>query len=147
MEELKSLNLIYEETKAKIERQFQTLEALDNKAGIIAGLTGIILGIIVTAKPSNRLFWYLAAIFLFLSSILSLFGILVKKWRSDPSPLGMKTYLDKEEIISKRQFFENLIGSYRENKRKIVRKARWIKFSIIALILGLIVVLILVFVN
>ncbi len=146
MDELKSLNLIYEETKTQIERQFHTLTSLDTKSNITAGVTGIILGIVVSRTPPNFIswVWVFAMILLFSSLFCALSGLWIVGWRSDPAPLGMKFYLTEEEITTKRQFLENMIQSYEENRHRINRKVWRIRFAMGFLFFGLMAVLLLI---
>lgn len=149
MTELKSLSLIYDETKTQIERQFHTLTALDTKANITAGVTGIILGVVATRTPPIFISWmWILAMILLLGSIFcALISLWIVGWRSDPAPSGMKLYLTEKEITSKRQFLENSIQSYEENRHRINRKVWWIRIAMVCLFVGLIAVLLLILIK
>jgi len=148
-DELKSLNLIYEETKIQIQRQFDTLTALDTKANITIALAGVLLGIVATRTQSYYISWtwILPVIFLLGSLFCSIWGLWIIGWRSDPSPHGMKSYLTKEEATSKRQFLENLVESYEENRNRINRKVYCFRAATLCIVAGLLTIFFMKLIN
>lgn len=140
MAQYKSLNLIYEETKTQIERQFSVLSALDAKANFTAGFAGIIIGIMATRAGTSVINYIKVASMssLLCSLIFAIISLWIVGWRSDPFPPAMKKYLTEDETVSRRQFLENLISSFEENRKRINRKVRWIRLSMAFLFIGLI---------
>ena len=138
--ELKSLDLIYEETKMQVDRQLANFRALDAKANVTAGVSGIVLGLVVTRGYPTGCWDVLktvAVLFLLMSVFCSLFTMWIVKWRSDPLPDGMRFYLREEPAVAKRQFLANMNDAYKVNLRMTNRKARGVKAALASLVLAL----------
>jgi hypothetical protein len=138
--ELKSLDLVYEETKMQVDRQLANFRALDAKANVTAGVAGIVLGLVVT-KGYPACYWDVlktaAVLFLLMSVLCSLFAMWIVGWRSDPLPDGMRFYVREEPAIAKRQFLANMRDAYKVNLRKTNRKAWCVKAAMASLALAL----------
>jgi len=50
---MKSLNLIFDETRRQLQIQLNAIESIDGKIGIIIGFTGVILGIVASTDKSK----------------------------------------------------------------------------------------------
>lgn len=137
-----SLDLVYDETKGKLALQISNLRGLDAKATLIAGLTAVVLGLVVNRLPiasdcALPGLWVAAVSLLFVAEVTTLLSLWIVGWRADPSPAGMLTYLTVPEADSKRQFLANYVDSYSKNRKRLNRKMWWIRAAMLSLLLGL----------
>lgn len=135
---MKSLDLIFEETRRQLELQVRRIESIDGKIGIIFGFTGVIFGIVATVEAKTFVLKIVIG-FLMISLILGLGAFWFKRYVEDPNPKALeKYYLEKESIETKRQILANYTASYEKNRKTLSKKLLIAKISWIFLLLSVI---------
>ena len=142
--DLPSLEVVFQEVKARLQMQFAAIGALDTKASIILGIGGLILvsslssshgighGVCAWLKTGSQVLICAAA-------ILSLSAYWVVTYRRDPEPRPLaQNYLMKASSQTKKQILDNWIESFEENQGKINTKVKFLKFSFVFLTLGIV---------
>ncbi|ODS40781.1 hypothetical protein BEH94_10885 [Candidatus Altiarchaeales archaeon WOR_SM1_SCG] len=147
-----TLDLIYHETKDQLKNQFQALENLNTKASIILGFVAVLLGIIFTNKPimaCHRYCFFIMALILFFISLFSaFFAYKVEDYRLGPDPDALyEHYRTDESDEVKEQVIVNFIESFKENQKRIGKRADRVNVSIFTLCIGLILFVISKLIN
>lgn len=139
-----SLDLIFSEVKERLGMQFQAIDSLDSKAGLI--LTGGSVVISVAAAVQASLNGEIGtapltmliggAIAYGLTMIYAVLGLWVQEYRRDPDPGALSVnYMDKEEHLTKRQIVTNLVESFDINVEVLKDKAVYIQCAMVFLVL------------
>ncbi|MDI6886542.1 MAG: hypothetical protein QMD22_09450 [archaeon] len=121
-----TLELIYNEVKDVLNAQFQSIDSLDTKAGIIIGFVGVIIGISLNLYSHSNSILFCSCMTLFLTSIfLSFSAYKVKSYRRDPEPRKLtEKYLREDDKKVRKQLTDNFIQSFEDNKIKIEKKVK-----------------------
>ena len=144
-----TLELIYNEVKDRLNTQFQSLDGLNTKASVIIGFVGVIIGISLQLYSQSNSYLFGSCMTLFMISIFFSFSAYkIKSYRRDPEPGPLRDeYLTTDDKTVKEQLIANFIESFEENKTKIAEKVKYINYSIILLLVGLIVLILSVIVG
>ena len=136
-----TLELIYNEVKDALNAQFQSIDSLDTKAGIIIGSVGVIIGISLNLYSHGNPYLFSSCMTLFLTSIFFSFSAYkIKSYRRDPEPRKIaEKYLREDGKKVKKQLLDNFIVSFEDNKIKIEKKVKYINYSLVLLFIGLII--------
>lgn len=132
----KSLQIIVDEIRLKLDDQLDSVKSLDNKAGIIVSFSGVILTILLTSDTLNKGSRYAAvsAIFVFIASLLSLTVLLVRSYKRDPHPRNFYTrYAKKKHIETLEVLAGSFITSFEKNEKKVTIKKWLINFAFVSL--------------
>ena len=145
----KTLELIYNEVKDRLNIQFQSLDGLNTKASIIIGFVGVIIGISLNLYSDENLHLFIGSMLLFLgAAFLSFSAYKVEGYRRDPEPRKLtEKYLREDDKKVKKQLIDNFIQSFEDNKSRIEKKVKYINYSLILLFIGLIVLILSVIVG
>jgi len=136
----KTLDLIYNEVKDRLNTQFQSLEGLNTKASVIIGFVGVIIGISLNLYSDENPHLFIESMLLFLgAAFLSFSAYKVEGYRRDPKPRALtEKYLREDDKKVKKKLIDNFIQSYEDNKNRIEKKGKYINYSLILLFVGLI---------
>jgi len=140
------LEIVSAEARKKLEDQLNTVDAVDQKIGIILGFVGVVLVVAFNNKPNQPwpLLFYLLSQFSFVASIIILFlgyrSIRLK------TGLSIKGYLEEiKELESKKDlitFVEDQVLYLQEaisaNNFLIRQKNRYLAYGIVMLLVGLV---------
>jgi len=142
-----TLDLIYHETKNRLERQIDSVDSLDTKASNVFIFVSILIGLTFThqpiAEPINQYLFIITNVVLLLSAIIAFFTYNTVAYRLDPDPRKlMQKYGLKESDEVKKQMIYNFIESFETNYKQIRKKAEHINYSMYELYLGLILLII-----
>jgi len=140
------LEIVSAEARKKLEDQLNTVDAVDQKIGVILGFVGIVLVLAFNNKPNQPwpLLFYLLSQFSFVASIIILF----LGYRSIRLKTGLSTkgYLEEiKELEPKKDlitFVEDQILYLQEaisaNNFLIRQKNRYLAYGIVMLLVGLV---------
>jgi len=140
------LEIVSAEARKKLEDQLNTVDAVDQKIGVILGFVGIVLVLAFNNKPNQPwpLLFYLLSQFSFVASIIILFlgyrSIRLK------TGLSIKGYLEEiKELEPKKDlitFVEDQVLYLQEaisaNNFLIRQKNRYLAYGIVMLLVGLV---------
>jgi len=154
----KSLVVVFSEIKSRLDKQFEQIESLNQRASVIMGfvtlLISLLTGFAVTAdvkflpkNPALLIILMMIAMVLYLHIIIFAFlGYRAQTYRRDPEPRPLRDgYLFKEMQETKRTVASNFIESYEFNKKTIDRKVWMINVALILFIIEMIYIVILAF--
>lgn len=137
--EPRSLDVVYNEVKERLEVQLRQIESLDTKAGQILFVAGITLGIAAAAQAvamttsDNKwivLFFSLPVLFYFGSMYFAVRGWVVKEYFRDPEPRPLRDYyLFESPEFTKRRLIAHFISSYEWNQGNIKKKVQNLKIA------------------
>jgi preprotein translocase subunit SecG len=142
----KSINVTYAEVKDRLDKQSDTIDAIDSKTGIILGFTATVSAIAFSRKyvlvfhgPKDiitTIISILAGVFLIISLILAIISYKPKTYTRDPNPKGLMKYLTETETKTKEALIDNWIDSFKENERTMHQKTKLFRGSLWFLLSG-----------
>lgn len=134
MPSLPSLDLLSREARAELDAQERRGDALDTKAGVLLGFSGVIVGLTVSRLDGTIA--HIASSFSALGALLASAGYLP---RSFPT-LRLRTlrdeYLMAEVGFTRLRLLDTRIAMYNQTQRTLARKARLVGASTVALGVG-----------
>jgi len=151
-----SLDFIFSETKEMLLRQWARVDALDNKAGLLAGFDGVIIAaavgllpVLIEAAPTKRwlpesLWIVVALLTIGLAAVLVSFLFAAKAFRVQSyhdvlnPETAYKAWIYWHERETKMQLRANLAEGYKQNEVALNRKAAAVKTAMWALLVGLV---------
>ncbi len=146
---LASLDIAYIEAKRIIDGQLAQVDGLDTKAGILVGFAGLVLGSIFNAVPNLTQHrdpfvlpvTVLTALILLFAGIASLSAYGIKDYQTAPSISEMfKKLLNWEDRHSKYLIVRELAKAYDQNALLISNKTKWIRISLLFLVIGFLLI-------
>ena len=136
-----SLELVFTETKEALSVQIETIDHFGNKAGIIVGFIGAIIGIVLGLEYSRTCLYYDGIVLLMISLLLAIMGLRAGKYRRDPKPRGFRDeYIDELPSETMRTLINHFVDSYEENKDKIKELSKYLNWSLYFMFSGLILI-------
>lgn len=143
-QDLPSIDIVLEETRRKLDFQFNQIDGLVTKAGIVLGAAGIIFTILVTyilgqsSMPPNLLLFTTTLILIFGSLVLSFVPIYIMKWDRPPNLTRLRDHYIVEDVgTTKLDIIDKCLEAIDNNKKLIDKLFRLTKCSYIILLLGL----------
>ena len=139
-----SLDLIYSEVKERLNIQFQAIESLDSKAGLVLTAGSVVISIAAGLQVSAAETIDTAPLVLLIAgagayALCMLFGLLgfkVRDYRRDPEPGPLvDNYLNEDAALTKGQIIANLVESFEKNKGVLESKASYIQRAMLFLAL------------
>jgi hypothetical protein len=129
---LPSIDVVLEEARRTLDFQFEQLDALDTKSGILLGIAGVVITLLVSAsigKPDlmdsliAKIVGTFIAVTLFISLILSYWNLRIGKYHKPPE-LGVliKDYLSKDSRTTKYKLIGTMQGAVEENEKLLQRR-------------------------
>lgn len=139
-----SLDLIYAEVKERLSVQWQAIDSLDSKAGLVLSSASVVISIAAGLQASSSQTIQTVPLALLLAGgllyvfcmVFGLRGFKIRGYRRDPEPGPLhKKYLHEEPELTKGTIIANLIESFEENKKLLDSKAGDIQRSMLFLAL------------
>ncbi len=146
-----SINEVLEETRRTLDFQFEQLDGLDTKSGIVLGVDGVIITLLITAlleKPDlfNSL-WLkiliaIVLVIFFISLFISFRNIRIIKWSKPPEIINLRTgYLMEDAQTTKLKIIDTMIEKgIKKNDILLDKGFRLYKWSYRMLFTGLVVI-------
>ena len=135
----RSLDVVYNEVKERLEVQLRQIDSLDSKAGTILFVAGITLGIAAAAQAvalsstSSQwivVFFSLPVMFYFATMYFAIRGWVVREFFRDPEPRPLRDhYLFESPEFTKRRLITHYISSYEWNQGNIKRKVQSMRIA------------------
>jgi len=142
---LPSIDVVLDETRRSLDFQFDQLNGIVTKSGIVLGVGGIIFTLLVThildqSTISPNLFLFTTTLILiFVSLILSFVPIYIIKWNRPPNLNRLRDYYIVKDVgTTKLNVIDKCLEAVDSNKKLIDKLFRLIKGSYIVLLIGLI---------
>ena len=136
-----SHQILFTEIKERLRDQFQSIDSLDNKAGLTLGFVGALFaGLINSDWFLNLPHVYLLPILalLILATLSLLVVILVRQYRKDPEPTSLiKGYENATEEKTVAQLIRNFEECYNKNEPQLKNKRIFINLGFVLLFLTL----------
>lgn len=143
--ELPSIDVVLDETRRSLDFQFDQIDGLVTKSGIVLGVAGITFTLLVThmldqsGLPSNLFLFYATLILIFASLVLSFIPIWIMKWGRPPNLNRLRDHYIVEHIgTTKLSVIDECLEAIDSNKKLIGRLVRLIRSSYVLLGIGLI---------
>ena len=151
MPDRKAREVIYEEVKSRLNNQFESIDSLDKKSGIVIGFVGVILSLSIRdidgisfriaggTLQIEKLLLLLATTLLFLSAWFAFKSFEVRTYRRDPEPHKLilecsdYTYSNLTTLLTKK-FSE----SFEENKVIVCEKKSKLNTSLKLIFMSLV---------
>lgn len=143
-QKLPSIDIVLDEVRRTLDFQFEQLDGLDTKSGIVLGIAGVILALLVTSllgqssSVVNSSLVKVALAAIILSLILSFVTIYIRKYNRPPNLERLRSYyisLDAEE--TKRNIIDISMDAIQKNEELIHRRVCLVKCSYFILGIGL----------
>jgi len=126
--------LIYREIKERLRDQFESIDNMNTKAGIILGFDGAILTALLNSDWFRELpSFYLFIVLILICSVtgLALKAFLTEAYKKDPEPSKLiEKYQEETESRTLGQLTRNFEGCFNENKEKIEKKKKYLNWSL-----------------
>jgi len=144
-QDLPSVDTVLEEVRRRLDFQFEQLDGLSTKSGIVLGVAGIVFTLLVTnlVGQSNTLpnlcLAKIALIPIFISLIASFLPIYIIKWNRPPNLDRLRDYyivIDVED--TKLNVIDKCIEAVNQNQKLLDKLFRIIKCSYFLLLVGLV---------
>ena len=149
-QELPSIDIVLDETRRTLDFQFEQLDGLDTKSGVILGIAGVVITLLITAlveKPDFfgevwlKILVALVVIVLFVSLFLSYRNIRISKWSKPPEIMTLRTdYIVKDIQETKLKTMDTMLTAIKENDKILDRRIYLFKCSYHILFSGLVIV-------
>jgi len=137
-----SHQILFTEIKERLRDQFQSIDSLDNKAGLTLGFIGALFAGLINSD------WFLTLSHIYLLPILALFilttlslllVILVRQYRKDPEPSSLiKGYENETEEKTVAQLIRNFEECYNNNEPQLKHKRIFLNLGFVLLFLTLV---------
>lgn len=144
-QELPSIDIVLDEVRRRLDFQFEQLDGLSTKAGIVLGVAGVIFTLLVTSLlslPSTTPNLYLAKIALIpiiIALVLSFIAIYILKWNRPPNLDRLRDYyIVKDAKVTKLNVIDKCLEGIDKNKKLIDKLFFLVKSSYILLLMGLV---------
>ncbi len=134
-----SLDIVYAETKDKLDIQIRQVDSLDNKTGNILFVASIVIGVGAAAQAALigqvsdawvLLLFSIPIVFYLLTVFTALRGWIVKPYFRDPEPRPLRDeYLFEKEEFTKRRLIAHFISTFEWNTHILKQKVRELRLS------------------
>ena len=134
-----SLDIVYHETKERLEVQLKQIDSLDSKTSNLLFMSSVVLGIGATAQalllglqgsPVVMMFFSIPIVFYSLAMFFALRSWVVRPYFRDPEPRPLRDYyLAKEPQFTTRRLLAHFISCYEWNTTVIKKKVGELRFS------------------
>ncbi|PIR58224.1 MAG: hypothetical protein COU70_02055 [Parcubacteria group bacterium CG10_big_fil_rev_8_21_14_0_10_35_15] len=143
--------LIFDEVKERLRDQFESIDSIDTKAGIVLGFDGAILAALLNSEWFRGLpIYFLVPILLLICLVtgIALKAFLIKGYRKDPEPSQLiKGYQGKMEKETLGQLIRNFEESFNDNSEPIEEKKKYLNWSFKLLALAVVVMAFVAFLS
>ena len=131
-QESPSIDIVLDEARRTLDFQFEQLDALDIKSGILLGIAGVVITVLVSAAigmPDLRdsliakIMVSFIAVTLFISLILSYLNLRIGKWHKPPElKVLIKDYVSKDSHTTKCKLICTIQQAVEENEELVTRR-------------------------
>jgi hypothetical protein len=131
-QESPSIDIVLDEAKRTLDFQFEQLDALDTKSGILLGIAGVVITVLVSASigiPDLRgsliakIMVSIIAVTLFTSLILSYWNLRIGKWHKPPELDALiNDYVSKDSHTTKCKLIGTIQQAVKENEELLQRR-------------------------
>lgn len=143
-ESVPSLDVVFSETKAAVERQFEEISSLDMKLGVLLGLAGVILAALLGflfgpqyGDLATKGLIITAVVLILVSLLFAALGYRTREYETAPAPEALREfYLKEDQKTTKLVVLDTLGAVYHRNKKRIVTKTKWMNISFIFVFSG-----------
>ena len=143
--ELPSIDIVLEETRRRLDFQFDQLHGLVTKSGIVLGAAGVIFTLLVThildqsSIPPNLFLFASTLILIFSSLVLSFVPIYIMKWDRPPNLNRLRDYYIVKDVgTTKLNVIDICLEAVDSNRKLIDKLFCLLKCSHILLLIGLV---------
>lgn len=140
-----SIDIVLEEARRRLDFQFDQLDGLVTKSGIVFGAAGIIFTLLVThildqsSIPPNLSLFAGTLILIFSSLVLSLVPIYIMKWHRPPDLNRLRDYYIVKDVgTTKLNVIDICLEAVDSNRKLLDKLFCLIKCSYILLLVGLV---------
>lgn len=141
-----SLGIVLLETRRRLDSQLQQIDGLDNKAGIVLAVSGVVLTLLVTslvARPNGLIdatLFKIAIPLILLSLVLSFLSISLKSYHRPPKLERLWSHYVYQDVTTTEKKIAGIITkAVRQNQPTIDRRILLWRLSYYSLAAGLIV--------
>jgi hypothetical protein len=147
-QKLPSIDIVLDEVRRKLDFQFEQIDSLDTKSGIILGINGVLMALLITsivAYPNlpNLVLVKVALAPIFASLLISFISIATRKWDKPPQLDRLRSYyINQDANETKLKIVDIVMDAINKNEKPIDEKIclwRW-SYSVLAFGLGLLAV-------
>ena len=144
-QQLPSIDLVLDETRKRLDLQFEQINTLDTKASIALASSGLVLAAFLAALQSenvteigNYLCLTIIVIALILSALaFAVVGLWIKKYERPPKPERLRDYyIVKDSDYTKLHIIDISLKAIVNNHARLARKILFIKYSFVSLSIG-----------
>jgi len=149
-QKLPSTDVVLEEVRRKLDFQFEQLDGLDTKSGIVLGIAGVIFTLLVTtllekhdAVVNSLLLIKVALAPILISLILSFVTVSTRKYDRPPNLGRLRNhYISEDAEKTKRSIIDISLAAIKKNEELIKKRVCLVEWSynILAVGLGIMVV-------
>lgn len=149
-QELPSIDIVLEEARRTLDFQFEQLDGLDTKSGVILGIAGVVITLLVSAligMPNLsdslivKIIMAIIGITLFISLFLSYRNLRIGKWKKPPEiETLIKDYVSKDSHTTKCNIVGTMQKAVKENEGLLNKRIYLYKCSYNILFAGLVMV-------
>lgn len=152
-QQLPSIDLVLDETRKRLDLQFEQINNLDTKASIALAASGVVLAAFLAALQSetisdirNYLCLTIIVVTLILSALaFAVVGLWIKKYERPPKPERLRDYyIVKDDNYTKLHIIDAGLEAIEYNHSRLVWKIRVIKFSFVTLSIGVAILAVLI---
>lgn len=139
-----SEGILYQEIKERLKDQFESINIIDTKAGIILGFAGAILAALLNSNWFESLELHFLVLILSpicLTTVFAFGAFFVRNYKKDPEPSKLiDQYQEKSFEETRGQLIRNFEDCFNTNKEKIMKKKFFLNLSIVSLALIVIII-------
>ena len=142
---LPSIDVVLDEVRRKLDFQFEQLDGLRTKSGIVMGIAGVIFTLLITNllgqsnTAINLTLAKIALVPIFASIILSCVPIYIRKWNRPPKLERLRDYyIATGTEYTKLNVIDKCLEAIDENQKLVNKLFRIIKYSYFLLLIGLV---------
>lgn len=149
-QELPSIDIVLDETRRTLDFQFEQLDGLVTKSGIILGIAGVIITLLVSALIGEpeltdssivKIVGSFIVVTLFISLFLSYRNLRIGKWKKPPEvDTLVEDYVSKDSHITKCKIIGTMQKAINENEKLFKERLYLYKCSYVTLFVGLVIV-------
>ena len=144
MIELPSIGIVLEEARRRLDFQFDQLDGLSTKSGIVLGVAGVIFTLLVmsllgeSSIEANLVLAKVALIPIFASLVVSFVPIYIIKWHRPPNVERLREHYIVEDVeTTQLNIIDKCLEAIENNEKLLKNLARLIKCSYFLLLIGL----------
>ncbi|MGD0794704.1 MAG: hypothetical protein ABR958_03810 [Dehalococcoidales bacterium] len=143
-QELPSIDIVLDEARRRLDFQFEQLDGLNNKSGILLGVAGVIFTLLVTNlldkshTADNLVLAKTALVPIFVSLVMSFVPMYIITWDRPPNLDRLRDYyIVQDTEHSKLNVIDECLRAVDKNQKLLDKLFRLIKYSYILLLIGL----------